>query len=337
MKYRLLLILGIIVLSINVFANTDSLKYLELESKYQMLDDKLKEVRRDQLNYSIEKNLLKEVYQNNFDRINLTITFVLGLFGLLGFLGIRNINSIKKDYSNELSELKRLRGGFEEKINVFNSLKEKYDNEIEKIINTNTIQSNKIQLLELKEKIRKQIKEKEYTMALETVSVALELAPENISFLKDKAIINCRLGAYKDSIKTLKKALEIEPSNESVVTDLIEIYHFNNQINLAKKLMELNENWIDVERKDKLLKYLETIDIYHNRDAESLINIVKEQIDETDLKSKKQRFSWNFEDVHFFHAHVKYPKKERILIIYIWYLKGDYSGEDALKEINNAS
>lgn len=337
MKLRLLIILFSFSLVVNASENIDSLRLMQLESKYQILEDRVKEVKRDQLNYSVEKDIYKEVYSNNFDRINLTITFILGLFGILGFLGIKNINTIKKDYNNELQELKSLRLGFERKIIEFNTFKEKYDKEIENITKTNINQNNKIQLLELKEKIKKKIKDKEHNMALETCLVALEIAPKDISLLKDIGLIYCRLGSYKDSIRMLRKILDIEPENKNIIADLIEIYYFNNQIDAAEKLMGTHPDWIENERKNEIIKYLNIIDKYHNNSLDELILAVKEQIDSTDLASKEERFKWNFDDIHLFHAHVKYPEKEKILIQYIWYLKGDINGENVLGKINNPS
>lgn len=336
MKYKLILFLLLIGGNIKAQNSIDSLKVVRLELKYQILEDRFKEVKRDQLNYSIEKDIYKEVYKNNFERINITITFVLGLFGVLGFLGIRNISTIKKDYSNELQYLKELRQSFEVKIDEFSSLKENYDNELKTISETNITQNNKIQLLELKEKIKNKIKNDELTMALETSLVALELAPKDTSLLKDVGKIYCRLGEYKDSIRVLKKIMEIEPEN-APIADLIEIYYFNNQIETAKKLIKENPDWVSEEKKETILRFLNVIDIYHNKNIEDLKSIINEQIDMTDLSSETQRFLWDFEDIHHFHKNVKYPEKEYILIRYIWYLKGDYSGELVLEDINNDS
>ena len=318
-------------------ANIDSVKVYKLESKMKILEDQLSEVRRDQLNYSIEKNIIKDVYSNNYERINLTITFVLGLFGVLGFLGIKNVNSIKKDYTNELNEIKALRETFEQKIIVFNALKEKYDEEIKNISQTNTIQNNKIQLLELREKLKKLMKEKEFSLALETVLIALDLSPDDTSLLIDKAMINCRLGSFKDSVKTLKKAIEIEPLNDTIILNLIEAYYFNNQPREAKELIAKHNDIITAAKDGKLLKYLETIDTYHNQDLDALKQIVEEQIDKSDLESKKKRFNWNFDDIHWFHAHVRIPNKDKVLIQYIWYMKGDSTGSEVLKTLNEVS
>ena len=57
-----------------------------------MLEDQFKEIRRDELNYQIEKDLLKETYSSNLQTLNLVLTIVLGLFSIIGFLGIRDIH-----------------------------------------------------------------------------------------------------------------------------------------------------------------------------------------------------------------------------------------------------
>ena len=62
----------------------------------EFLQNDIKEVRRDQLNYQIEKNLLKEAYSSNYTTIQIIISIILGIFAILGYLGIKSITSLKK-------------------------------------------------------------------------------------------------------------------------------------------------------------------------------------------------------------------------------------------------
>ena len=63
---------------------------------------RLKRQENNEQNYKLEKDLLKETYSNNYERINIVITIILGVIGILGYLGIRDISSIKKEYEKEL-------------------------------------------------------------------------------------------------------------------------------------------------------------------------------------------------------------------------------------------
>ncbi|HVB66059.1 MAG TPA: hypothetical protein VND01_00015 [Candidatus Acidoferrales bacterium] len=66
-------------------------------------------VKRDELNYKLDRDLLKETYGSDIQQINIFITFILALFGVIGFFGLRDISNIKDQYRNELEVLQRLR------------------------------------------------------------------------------------------------------------------------------------------------------------------------------------------------------------------------------------
>jgi hypothetical protein len=59
-----------------------------LAEKLGFLERSVKEVRRDQLNYKIERDLLKETNSSNIQTINIVIAIVLSIFSVLGFLGV---------------------------------------------------------------------------------------------------------------------------------------------------------------------------------------------------------------------------------------------------------
>ena len=153
MKALIISLLFILLNSTIITANVDSISTKNFETRIKQLEEQLKEVRRDELNYRIEKDLLKETYSNNYERINTIITIILGIIGILGYLGIRDINSIKKEYTSELAKLKQLQTEMTTKYQEFQTSKEKYDSELRDILKTNEEQNKKIKALELKEKI----------------------------------------------------------------------------------------------------------------------------------------------------------------------------------------
>ena len=82
--------------------NKDSLQIINLKNQVTQLENSVSEIRRDELNYKLEKDLLKETYSNNYERISLIITIVLGIIGLFGYSGLKDINSIRKEYTTAL-------------------------------------------------------------------------------------------------------------------------------------------------------------------------------------------------------------------------------------------
>lgn len=79
------------------------------------IEDAMKEVKRDELNYRMEKDLLKEAYASNLQTINTVITIVLGMFTVIGFLGVKSILQLQQAYRDKLDELSKLAAGFQAK------------------------------------------------------------------------------------------------------------------------------------------------------------------------------------------------------------------------------
>ncbi|HEY1047976.1 MAG TPA: hypothetical protein VGF79_16160, partial [Bacteroidia bacterium] len=109
MKNTILLLFAF--LQMNLFAS-DS---ISLNNRFDIIERNVKQIETNQLNYKIEKDLLKETYSNNYERINLIITIVLALIAILGALGIKDINNIQKNYKLELERLNNLRDEFNQK------------------------------------------------------------------------------------------------------------------------------------------------------------------------------------------------------------------------------
>jgi hypothetical protein len=320
----------------NLYAN-DS---LIIESRFKILEIQLEEVKRDQLNYKIEKDLIRETYSTNYDRINMGIAFILGVIGLIGYLGIRDINSIKKQYKSELDNLTLLRQGFETKILELENTKTKYDNSIKEFAETNKIQNNKLQVIEIKEKISKCLRESEFTRALEYCVVALEIAPKDNPLLRTKSVIYNRLGRFGDSKSTLLEALENEPDDTSLKLDLIEVVIFNKEIEEAQRLMEKYKAEIDKKAEGKLQTFLNILISYIKDDFNTVKESVVNEISKYDLDIKSAKINgWSVKEALFFAAYTKLGDKFDLLRNYLWFKEGQISGKEALERIDkiNAS
>ena len=81
MKNTLLIFLNVFI-TYNIYAK-DSLNIVE-QNQYQIeiLQNDVKEIRRDQLNYKIEKELLKETYSSNYTTVQIFISLILGIFAI---------------------------------------------------------------------------------------------------------------------------------------------------------------------------------------------------------------------------------------------------------------
>ena len=329
-------VIFITIFTISCYAN-DS---LFVESKLRILENQLEEVKRDQLNYKIEKDLIRETYKANYDRINMGITFILGIIGVIGYLGIRDINSIKKQFNSELENLKELRQSFKTKVEELDQTKKKYDDSIEEFTKTNKIQNNKLQVIEIKEKISKCLREDESTRALEYCIVALEIAPKDNSLLRTKSIIYNRLGRFSDSKYALLEAVENDPNDTSIILDLIEVVIFNKEIEEAKRLMEKYKSEISKRSEGKLMKFLNILISYIQDDFETVKKTVISEISKYDLEIKASRISgWSVKEAIYFALYSKIDNKHGLLTNYLWFKEGQITGKEAIERIEkiNAS
>lgn len=171
---------------VTIFANADT---LSINRKLEDLEFRLKRSETNEQNYKLEKDLLKETYSNNYERINLVITIVLGVIGIFGYLGIRDISSIKKEYEKELIRLREIQLQFNTKSEELDKDKKKLDDDLKAIIKENEEQSRRIKFIELKEKIPSLIKDNNLTSALEFSNAALDLSNNDVDVLNLKGTI----------------------------------------------------------------------------------------------------------------------------------------------------
>lgn len=312
-------------------ATPDSLKLISIESRVKILQDRVDEVKRDQINYTIEKDLIKDTYKNNFEKLNFFLTAILAIFGLLGFLGLRDINSIKKEYKDELKKLQQLQIDLESKSKDFENYKVKYDNDIKQIVQQNEEQNRKLKILELKDKISNLFKEKQYSTALEFTIVALEIAPNDIDLILQKARIYTRIRKYDESIKSCNKIIELAPENSTAICDLAELYFFSKAEDKADKLIEKHPDLFNSKINGELLNYFELIRLYNSNNLAELKPLVLSKIDKSDLKVKKERLDgWDVYDALIYVFNEPDSDVKTVLLNYLWYIKGDLNANELL-------
>lgn len=315
--------------------NKDSLAIQNLEDKVEQLSNHLKEVRRDELNYQIEKNLLKETYKNNYDSISLVISIVLGFFGIFGYLGIRDISAIKKDYEKELSNLRQIQGQFDNKALEFDKEKKKFDDELKQIIKENQEQSRKIKFIELKEKSSALMKDN-LPSALEFTNAALDISPDDLNMLNQKARILCRLNQAKDAVEIYEKALSKHPKDSQTILNLAECWYFTKDIEKAKKIIADNRSIFERDD-DNVLNLFEIFETYYKGEKTELIKKVREKIDEKDLKSRKSRMDgWDLKEALYFATYQPDSELKEILKNFLWYHDGQITGEALYQKLGIA-
>jgi tetratricopeptide (TPR) repeat protein len=325
-------ILVLFLFSIQLHAQSDSIELNTqvLEIKVNNLKHEIEILKRDQLNYQIEKDLIKDTYSNNYDKLNLFITGILLLFGFFGVLGIRDINSIKKEHKDELEKLKSIQLDLEAKSKDFEQTKTKYDKEIKEIIEQNEEQNRKLKILEIKDKIDKLLKERDHQRALEFCAVALEMAPDDCDLLNRRSSLYARTFKYNDAITNLKRVLDIEPDNSTANMNLAEIYLFSGQKEKFDEIYKGHES-LFASKDERLIEYFELIDLFIKGKFDEIKDYMSKNIERSDLNNKKQQIDgWDFYDAMVFLANKPESDERKLLQKYTWYLAGSASAQEVI-------
>lgn len=314
-------------------AQMDTIRLNKLQEQVTTLSNKVDEVKRDQNNYSIEKNLLKETYSNNFDRINLVLTVLLGIFAVLTFFGIRDINSIKKEYKEELEKLRNLQLDVESKSKEFDLSKKKYDEEITLILKQNEEQNKKIKILEIKDKIASLFKDKQYGSALEFCAVALELSPDDKALQFEKGKILGKLNRIGEAIEAYEKLLSVDIGHSGTIVNITELYLFLNQTEKASEFIKNHPNLFIEGRDINVLEFFELIKKYHNNDIAGMKEYAKVVIDKQNPATQKKFAGWDFSDALTFSYFEPDSEKKEVLRKILFYLNGNVKGTDLDKAL----
>lgn len=326
---KILLIITLLFFVKFAFADT-----ISIQRRLDNIENNVKQVETNQLNYKIEKDLLKETYSNNYEKINLVITIIFGIMGILGYLGLKDISSIKKEYEQELSNLKQLQGQFNLKSIEFDSEKTKFENELKSIIKENEEQSRKIKFIELKDKARTLLKDNSLTPALEFANAALNINSEDTDLLNLKGCILSRLNQIKEAVDSFMLARKSNPNDSTTILNTAECLYFNNDIETAKKLIEENKSLFENKENGKLLELLNIFELFHNNKKEDLLAIAKGFVEFNNLKTKSDKISgWDFEEAIFFIHHQQESEIKKITQNILWYLDSQISGETLLKRL----
>ncbi|MDD5451844.1 MAG: hypothetical protein PHT49_08140 [Desulfovibrionales bacterium] len=315
-------------------AQAQSKENKALQIKIQRIEDNVSEIRRDQLNYKIEKDLLKETFSSNYQTINIVLAIVLGIFSIIGFLGIRDIGALRKEFVSELERLNGLRKDFQIKATRIGEEQEKVKAEYIEIIKTNEEQNKRIKILELQEKISSLIKSNNYRRALEYSAVALDLSPDDPVLLEQKAICLWRTNDLAGAAAIYTKMFNIDPAETGNLTNLLEVLLISNRIAEYEPLVKKHAQQLEV-RPDAayLISYFEALKYYQLDELAKMKSAVKETLERCSPGTSK-RLEWNFSDVNRYLANKPEDEKKALLLLLINVLQGKADRDDTLKKLS---
>ena len=261
----------------------------------QQLEQSVEMVRRDQLNYRVEKDLLKEAYGSNLQTINLLITLVLGTLTVLGFLGVRSIGAFRQEFREELQRLTTLRAQFEEKFRDVDSRLEAAKQRVDEIAGVNEQQEQRLRILEIQEKAASLASQGNPLRALDYIKIGLDLAPDDRILLGYQADVLNALGRFAEALVPFERMLELEPNDPATVANTAEAYLVNQRLHEAETLVQKHDAVLSQRYGPYLPWYLRALALFFKSDEprlrEHLLRQPVPDPQQTDVRVKPWRYA----------------------------------------------
>ena len=341
MKHILLVFVAGIFFTMSLCSFAESERKAAVNSEIQQLHIELKNVghdveilRRDQINYTIEKDLLKEAYSSNIQTINLVITIVLGVLGVLGYLGIRSVKEIRTDYSVELEKLKTLKTQLVSEIETVRSRQKEVEGQVGDLAKTNEEQDRRLKVMELIEKISNLIRTKQWGWALKYLDIALGLDAENTLLLSQKASCHANQGELIAAIETLKKVLALEPQDSSEALNLLEFLALANQREEFEEIYSRYKVAVDSANDGSLSVYLKALLRTVGGDLAAAKEMLQKFVEVQGAEAKNYLGSWSFNEARTIISKIPAGEQRAVADAMISLFEGKTPPPEFLKVLN---
>ncbi len=302
------------------------------EYRLQKLEEQLAEVRRDQLNYKIEKDVLKEGFGSTLQTLSIILTLILALFTIVGFLGVRDIATLKKDFMVEFEKLSVLRAQLEEKLKSAMASQDAMEKQYQTLLKNNSEHSSRIQLLELQEKSANMMATKQFHRALEYINIGLKNHSNDLVLLLQKAGCLSRLGDFDSAISAYNDLMIADPNNEDIVINNMELLLFQNRMDEYHKLSARFPKAIS-QIKD-LNVYFSALESYHKGDITNLRSIITSYLSTAKPEKCVRLDKWGFSEYLVFINGRPDSKQKRLLSIFAGCLNGNMTVSEASAAID---
>lgn len=250
-KSNTILVIGLVLLSGSLFAAMQEPRRsppsapTDTERELKRLNDSLSEVRRDQLNYQIERDLLKETYSSNLQTINLILAMILGTFAILGYLGLRSLGTLRADFQRDLEQFRARRADLEAQLKDLEIKQSQANIDVEKLRAENEEQDRRLRGLEVREKVGTLISQSNFGLALDYVNVGLQMTPTDPVMMRQRMHCLSKLGRLAEAITAYEEFLKTEPNDQTAITNLAEFYLLAGRFEDYHRLIGTHRDVID--------------------------------------------------------------------------------------------
>lgn len=321
----------------------------QLQSSAKSLTGDIEILRRDQINYRIEKDLLKDAYSSNLETINLVIAISLGIGGvigwLLGYFGIKNLRAVKADFEAELNTLTQLRTSFDNDLNEakqrlksLETTKNEFESKLGTLNSVNEDQSRRLRVLEIIEKVNNLMRQNSWEWALEHTSIGLSLDPTNTLLLHQKSLLHGKLGQFQEAINSIQKSLENDGAQHSDVefVNLLEYLALTNQQVEFDRCYSKYKDVIDRKYDGYAIKYLNVTRKLISGELEQGIDFLRNYAMplQGTKATKLLGDSWTMDEMHVLTSKLPASRQKDLLNLTSSFFSGEATADDVLKALN---
>ncbi|MBA5640262.1 hypothetical protein H3H37_24665 [Duganella sp. LX20W] len=259
-------------------------------------------LRRDQINYKIEKDLLKESYSSTLQSISTAISLISVAVGFVftafGYIGFKSIGKLKEDYSEALRESKKLKDDLESEILALERKQKKIEGDVAEVIGVNDQQARRIQLLELTEKIGGLVQNRHFDWALEHIKTAMEIDSEFPPLLKLKAITECGLKDYRAGIISYRQAFDKDKKIDTgSLLNCMEVILLFGDVSEYREMYNKYKAVVDAAHSGFIAKFFEAICCIRNNDLFSLKASMRPVVESSPPGNSSKLGTWNLSEV----------------------------------------
>jgi|GEM_PF-1768464 len=310
----------------------------DVSSELNKIKEQLQEVRRDQLNYKIEKDLLKETYSSNIQTVNIIIAIVLAFFAILGYLGLKSVWEMKREYQKELNDLRDLKEKFNHKFLEIESQQKSAEKKFKEIAEINEKQDQRLSLLEIQEKISTLIRNGNFPRAYSQVLQGLEQYPDDSLLRSQHYYSLLKLKRFWEAFDFAKKYFEEDENNIYMLADFIEIAILLENAIDYEGLMSKYRTQLAEYYSEDLIFYFDTLRLYFEGDIIKLVDQIKSYVESQNMNESSLRINgWMYDEAREFLKGKKDDELKTIMYKFFEYLDGDINGQELLNIMNNTS
>ncbi|MCU1314917.1 MAG: tetratricopeptide repeat protein [Candidatus Acidoferrum typicum] len=279
------------------------------------------EVRRDQLNYQIERDLLKETYGSNLQTINIVIAFVFGavtvIVSLLGYFGLKNVREVREDFQRELSEFRASRSEVEERLGDLMRRATDASERLNALSRENTKHDERLKYLELIERIGALYGQRRFADAIRYLDVAIEIQPKDELTRLMKAACHLNLMQFDEAEAAFRAVVALDPpakagSVQSCVENLAELYAFRKSPS-ESAAFEREHSAHLLAARPLLADYFTAIRCAREDDAPGVLNVIRKTL-QAISPGTKPLGDWGLNEARFFVARMGEGEAVKLLV-----------------------